>query len=119
MSQPTICATSQHSPLLLQLGAEKKAQRRALGDAVQAGVIANETLAYFIGRTYLFMERIGINTDVRALGHPQFCNDVQHTLTAHGGSQAKANWCSFRKCACMLQLQSVRAFQFPCHAVVR
>ena len=60
------------APLLfsreLQVGAEKKPQRRALGDAVEAGVIANETLAYFIGRTYLFMERIGINTDVRLWG---------------------------------------------------
>jgi len=61
------CATSQQSCVAVQLGAEKKAQRRALGDAVEAGVIANETLAYFIGRTYLFMERIGINTEVRAL----------------------------------------------------
>ena len=57
------------APLLfsreLQMGAVKKALRQPLGEAVTAGIIANETLAYFIGRTYLFMERIGINTDVR------------------------------------------------------
>lgn len=57
------------APLLfsreLQMGAEKKPARQALGEAVAAGIIANETLAYFIGRTYLFMERIGINTEVR------------------------------------------------------
>ena len=46
------------------MSVEKLPARRALGDAVQAGVIANETLAYFIGRTYLFMERIGVNTEV-------------------------------------------------------
>ncbi len=60
------------APLLfsreLQVGAEKKPARRPLGDAVQAGVIANETLAYFIGRTYLFMERIGIDTEVQRWG---------------------------------------------------
>ncbi len=49
------------------MSAEKLPARRALGDAVQAGVIANETLAYFIGRTYLFMERIGVNTEVGLL----------------------------------------------------
>ena len=68
-THPKFAGVAAVAPLLfsreLQLGAEKKAQRRALGDAVEAGVIANETLAYFIGRTYLFMERIGINTDVR------------------------------------------------------
>ena len=67
-THPKFRAVAAVAPLLfsreLQLGAEKKAQRRALGDAVEAGVIANETLAYFIGRTYQFMERIGINTEV-------------------------------------------------------
>ena len=51
------------APLLysraLQMGEEKKAARVALGDAVAAGTIANETLAYFIGRTYLFCLKVG------------------------------------------------------------
>ena len=47
------------APLLfgraLQKGEEKAAKRLALGEAVAQRMIANETLAYFIGRTYLFM----------------------------------------------------------------
>lgn len=38
-------------------GEEKKPQPMALGAAVQQGIIANETLAYFIGRTWLFFCR--------------------------------------------------------------
>lgn len=53
------------APLLfsreLQMGADKVAQPMALGDAVAAGIIANETLAYFIGRTYLFLTRVGVD----------------------------------------------------------
>ena len=47
------------APLLfgraLQKGEEKAPRRLALGEAVAQRMIANETLAYFIGRTYLFM----------------------------------------------------------------
>lgn len=32
-----------------------------LGDAVKQGVINNETLAYFVARTYLFLVSVGIN----------------------------------------------------------
>jgi hypothetical protein len=32
-----------------------------LGDAIANKIIANETLGYFIGRTYLFMLKIGID----------------------------------------------------------
>lgn len=31
--------------------------------AVNDKMIANETLAYFMARTYLFMEKIGVNMD--------------------------------------------------------
>ena len=67
-SHPRFKEVASLAPLLfsreLQMGAEKLPKRQALGDAVQAGVIANETLAYFIGRTYLFLERIGVDTEV-------------------------------------------------------
>ena len=47
------------APLLfgraLQKGKERAPRRLALGEAVAQRMIANETLAYFIGRTYLFM----------------------------------------------------------------
>lgn len=48
----------------LQMSDAKAPQRMRLGDAVSQGIIANETLAYFIGRTYQFMTRVGI-TDAR------------------------------------------------------
>ena len=47
----------------LQMGDEKKPKPMRLGDAVATGIIANETLAYFIGRTWLFFKRIGINPE--------------------------------------------------------
>jgi len=34
-----------------------------LGEAVQQGVIDNETLAYFMARTYQFLVSVGINPD--------------------------------------------------------
>ncbi len=34
-----------------------------LGEAVAAGTIANETLAYFLARTYLFLIKIGLKAD--------------------------------------------------------
>lgn len=40
------------------MGNEKKPKRFPLGQAVSEGIIANETLAYFIGRTYLFAQRV-------------------------------------------------------------
>eukprot|EP00884_Botryococcus_braunii_P021137 jgi/Botrbrau1/7707/Bobra.0159s0142.1 len=49
------------SPGELQMGEEKVAKPMRLGDAVASKVIANETLGYFIGRTYQFMLKIGIN----------------------------------------------------------
>jgi len=53
------------APLLysraLQMGDEKKPKNMKLGEAVSQGIIANETLAYFIGRTWLFFCRVGID----------------------------------------------------------
>jgi glycyl-tRNA synthetase len=45
-----------------QLGSGKT-QRRTVGDAVAAGVINNETLAYFMARTQQFMEKIGMDPE--------------------------------------------------------
>ena len=60
------------APLLysraLQMGDEKKAARMALGEAVAQGIIANQTLAYFIGRTYLFAKRVGGWADAERRG---------------------------------------------------
>ncbi|WFD30474.1 glycine--tRNA ligase [Malassezia sp. CBS 17886] len=48
--------------------AEQKAggtavQKHTLGDAVHSGMVDNETLGYFLGRIYLFLVSIGINTE--------------------------------------------------------
>eukprot|EP00658_Telonema_sp_P-2_P043903 TRINITY_DN3177_c0_g1_i2.p1 TRINITY_DN3177_c0_g1~~TRINITY_DN3177_c0_g1_i2.p1 ORF type:complete len:698 (-),score=204.42 TRINITY_DN3177_c0_g1_i2:25-2118(-) len=42
-----------------QLSAQKPIQMK-LGDAVARGIIANETLAYFVGRVHLFLKKAGI-----------------------------------------------------------
>lgn len=34
-----------------------------LGDAVRKGIINNETLGYFVGKTYLFLKKVGIKDD--------------------------------------------------------
>ena len=64
-SHPKFASVASVAPLLfsreLQMGADKVALPMTLGDAVAAGIIANETLAYFIGRTYLFLTRVGVD----------------------------------------------------------
>jgi glycyl-tRNA synthetase len=44
-----------------QLGAEKRAVLAKIGDAVSDGVVNNESLGYFIARTYLFLTKLGID----------------------------------------------------------
>ncbi|XP_031490456.1 glycine--tRNA ligase, mitochondrial 1-like [Nymphaea colorata] len=41
----------------------KSSRKLRLSDAVSKGTINNETLGYFIGRTYLFLTSLGINKD--------------------------------------------------------
>lgn len=41
--------------------AERKPGMMRLGDAVASGVIANQTLGYFIGRTYQFFVSVGVD----------------------------------------------------------
>lgn len=65
-SHPKFASVAGLTPLLfsreLQMGAEKVAKPMSLKEAVDAGIIANETLAYFIGRTHLFMLAVGIDS---------------------------------------------------------
>lgn len=64
---PKFETVAAQTPLLysreLQMGEEKKARPMSLGEAVTKGFIANETLGYFIGRTFLFLVRVGINPE--------------------------------------------------------
>ena len=48
-----------------------------LGEAVKQGIVANETLAYFIGRTYLFMVAVGINPK-RMMFRQHLPNEMAH-----------------------------------------
>ncbi|KAG2429717.1 hypothetical protein HYH02_013974 [Chlamydomonas schloesseri] len=59
----------------LQMGEEKKAAPMSLGEAVSRGIIANETLAYFIGRTWLFFCKIGVNP-----ARMRFRQHLQHEM---------------------------------------
>jgi glycyl-tRNA synthetase len=58
-----------------QSGARPQAIK--LGDAVRDGIVANETLAYFIGRTYLFMVAVGINPK-RMMFRQHLPNEMAH-----------------------------------------
>jgi len=64
-SHPKFGTVAGLTPLLfsreLQMGAEKVAKPMSLKEAVSQKVIVNETLAYFIGRTHLFMLAVGID----------------------------------------------------------
>ncbi len=64
-SHPKFASVATVAPLLYaraaQMGAAKRPTATPLGAAVADGTIANETLAYFIGRTFLFCRRIGLD----------------------------------------------------------
>jgi hypothetical protein len=62
-------------------GDDKKAQAMALGDAVSQGIIANETLAYFIGRTWLFFLRVGVDPK-----RMRFRQHLQHEMAHYAGA---------------------------------
>eukprot|EP00955_Chlamydomonas_euryale_P007165 75816-Chlamydomonas_euryale.AAC.9 len=64
----------------LQMGDEKKPKAMSLGDAVANGIIDNQTLGYFIGRTYLFLEKIGINP-----ARMRFRQHLQHEVGGASG----------------------------------
>jgi glycyl-tRNA synthetase len=46
-----------------------------IGDAVAEGIVANQTLGYFIARTHLFVEKLGLN-----LNHVRFRQHLEHEM---------------------------------------
>lgn len=78
-SHPKFQSVAAVAPLLysrvLQMGEEKRPQAVPLGEAVAAGTIANETLAYFIGRTHLFCVKIGLDP-----ARVRFRQHLQHEM---------------------------------------
>ena len=49
-------------PAAEQMTGATAVKKVTLGEAVRSGLVNNETLGYFVGRIYLFLEAIGINT---------------------------------------------------------
>lgn len=78
-------STSAHwvsTPACVPPGDDKRAQALSLGDAVSQGIIANQTLAYFIGRTWLFFLRVGVDP-----ARMRFRQHLQHEMAHYAG------WC--------------------------
>ncbi len=78
---PKFQSIAGEQPLLfsreLQMSEEKLPKTMSLGDAVSLRIIANETLAYFIGRTYLFLRRVGIDPK-RLRFRQHLANEMAH-----------------------------------------
>ncbi|KAL5717142.1 glycine--tRNA ligase [Ranunculus cassubicifolius] len=55
----------------------QQAKRIRLGEAVSKGIVNNETLAYFIGRVYLFLTRLGIDKE-RLRFRQHLANEMAH-----------------------------------------
>jgi glycyl-tRNA synthetase len=64
----------------VQSAGSTKASTLSIGEAVQKGVVANETLGYFLGRIHSFLVKIGINhTRLRFRQH--MSNEMAHYAT--------------------------------------
>lgn len=55
-------------------------RRLTVGDAVAQGVVANETLGYFLARIYLFLTKVGINPK-RLRFRQHMANEMAHYAT--------------------------------------
>lgn len=55
-------------------------KRMTIGAAVDAGIVANETLGYFVARIYLFLTKIGINP-ARLRFRQHMANEMAHYAT--------------------------------------
>lgn len=73
------------------MGEDKQAQPMKLGEAVQKGIIGSETLAYFIGRTFLYMKKIGMNPKrLRFRQHLQ--NEMAHYASDCWDAEAECSY---------------------------
>lgn len=92
---PKFQTVANEEPLLYsreqQMGEEKQAQPMKLGEAVQKGIIGSETLAYFIGRTFLYMKKIGMNAKrLRFRQHLQ--NEMAHYASDCWDAEAECSY---------------------------
>ncbi|KAA6420418.1 MAG: glycyl-tRNA synthetase [Trebouxia sp. A1-2] len=94
-----------------KMGADKQAQPMKLGQAVQQGIIGSQTLAYFIGRTYLYMKKIGMDHKrLRFRQHLQ--NEMAHYASDCWDAEAE---CSYGWIECA-GLSDRSAFDLKAHA---
>ena len=64
----------------VQTAGSTKVVKMSVGDAVDRGIIANETLGYFIARIYQFLLKIGINSE-RLRFRQHMANEMAHYAT--------------------------------------
>jgi len=67
-------------PRETQLSGSTKVTHMTAGDAVRQGTIANETLAYFVARIYLFLIKVGIDP-ARLRFRQHMSNEMAHYAT--------------------------------------
>lgn len=61
------------------------------------GTIANETLAYFIGRIYLFLTKVGVK-DEKLRFRQHLPNEMAHYASDCWDAECKSSYVSYRKC---------------------
>ncbi|KAG6811350.1 hypothetical protein H0H92_007857 [Tricholoma furcatifolium] len=64
----------------VQESGSNQTTRMSIGDAVKSGIIANETLGYFVARIYQFLVKIGINPE-RLRFRQHMGNEMAHYAT--------------------------------------
>lgn len=64
----------------VQVSGSTRVTQMSIGEAVDKGIIANETLGYFIARINLFLVKIGINPD-RLRFRQHMANEMAHYAT--------------------------------------
>lgn len=64
----------------VQSAGSTQVKKMAIGEAVASGMVANETLGYFIARIYLFLVKIGINPE-RLRFRQHMANEMAHYAT--------------------------------------
>ena len=64
----------------VQTSGSSQVVRMSIGDAVEKGIVANETLGYFLARIYLFLIKIGIDPN-RLRFRQHMANEMAHYAT--------------------------------------
>jgi glycyl-tRNA synthetase len=83
-----------------QSSGSTEVKRMTIGEAVDKGMVANETLGYFVARIYLFLTRIGINPD-RLRFRQHMSNEMAHYAQDCWDAeiQSSAGWVECVGCA--------------------